>query len=46
MKDIIIFGLLALCTGLSIWAIYLDNRVHQLLGYIDRLERMYGTNKK
>ena len=39
MKDTIIFGLLGLGAGLCIWCLYLDNRVQQLKGYIERLER-------
>ena len=42
MKDIIIFGLLFLGAGLCIWCLWLDNRVVQLKGYIERLEREIG----
>jgi len=39
MKDILILILMALGAGLSIYCLWLDNRVHQLEGYIARLER-------
>jgi len=39
MKDIIIMALLALSIGLCVWCMYLDNRVHQLEGYIQRIEK-------
>ena len=39
MKDILILILMALGAGLSIYCLWLDNRVQQLKGYIRRIER-------
>ena len=39
MKDVIILALIILNIGLCCWAMVMDSTIHQLRGYIKRLEK-------